>query len=258
MESILATTSASSFRTLGCMSSSPIDLYTFRLMRWSQTCSTLTQILLPQLLLRSSGTWIRSLTGDEDRGEELTKYLSLLHVWGGQLSILIYQRDSTLLCLTILSSVYKETLPVVLYIPHQVQFHLHRGFSDCIPAHPDSISILFPGHASLLPLLILFLFLFFYFSLSRDQHIFAHSCYFPISSAWFLSLGMESSCAFRKASLKFYQLSSVLLPLRTISLGILSSNSLRSLNSSSSNSGSWLHSLPGSHSLRSWTQPEHG
>jgi len=49
MEVSLATTSASSFRTLECMSSSSIDLYTFSLMRWSQTCSSLVEggVLLP-------------------------------------------------------------------------------------------------------------------------------------------------------------------------------------------------------------------
>jgi len=42
MESSLATTSASSFRTLGCMLSDSIDFYAFSLKRWSQTCSVLT------------------------------------------------------------------------------------------------------------------------------------------------------------------------------------------------------------------------
>ena len=35
MESILATTSASSFRTLGFLSHRPVDLYSFRLMKQS-------------------------------------------------------------------------------------------------------------------------------------------------------------------------------------------------------------------------------
>ena len=49
MESVLVSTSANSFRTMGCMSSSPIDLYTFSLMRWSQTYSALAlvRIFLP-------------------------------------------------------------------------------------------------------------------------------------------------------------------------------------------------------------------
>lgn len=51
MESSLASTSASSLRTLGCMSSDHIDLYTFSFMRWSWTSSFLTveRILLSQL-----------------------------------------------------------------------------------------------------------------------------------------------------------------------------------------------------------------
>ena len=39
MESSLATTIANSFRTLGCMSSGLIDIYTFSLLMSSQTCS---------------------------------------------------------------------------------------------------------------------------------------------------------------------------------------------------------------------------
>lgn len=52
------TTSARSFRALECMLSGPIGLYTFNLMRWSQSCSTLNVggILHPQPLLGSFGT----------------------------------------------------------------------------------------------------------------------------------------------------------------------------------------------------------
>lgn len=52
MESILATMSISSLRTLGCMSSSPMGLYTFSIMRQTQSCSALTmrEILPPSPL----------------------------------------------------------------------------------------------------------------------------------------------------------------------------------------------------------------
>lgn len=59
MESILAITSARSFRTIGCISSSPVELNTFSLMRWPWTSSALILggILLLWSPLGSSGTW---------------------------------------------------------------------------------------------------------------------------------------------------------------------------------------------------------
>jgi len=58
MVSGLATSPSTSLSTLRCMSSVPIGLFTFKLIRWSQTCSFLTVggILLPPLSLRGSGT----------------------------------------------------------------------------------------------------------------------------------------------------------------------------------------------------------
>ena len=58
VSSFIVSTMVFFFRTLRCMSSGPIDLYTFNLIRWSQTCSTLTLwgFLLPQLPVRSLGT----------------------------------------------------------------------------------------------------------------------------------------------------------------------------------------------------------
>jgi len=41
MGSVLATTSGSSLRTLGCISSGPIDFCMFRFLRWSQTWPSL-------------------------------------------------------------------------------------------------------------------------------------------------------------------------------------------------------------------------
>ena len=59
MESGLLATSVSSFSTLVCISSSLTDLFTFRLMGLSQTCSALTVrgTLLPQIQAGGSGTW---------------------------------------------------------------------------------------------------------------------------------------------------------------------------------------------------------
>ena len=58
MESGLTTISASSFRTLGCMSSSSIDVDIFSYVRQSCTCSSLTVwgILFPWSSPRGSGT----------------------------------------------------------------------------------------------------------------------------------------------------------------------------------------------------------
>ena len=55
MERSLATTSASSFRIMGYILSSPIDLYAFSLMRWTCSALILGGTLLPQPLLVSSG-----------------------------------------------------------------------------------------------------------------------------------------------------------------------------------------------------------
>ena len=70
---------------------------------------------------------------------------------------------------------------------YQLQFHLHLGFPDSIPAHLDSISRFFSGHPSPLP--PLFLFLFFFFFTQPDQQVLAQPCWFPASSVSFLILG---------------------------------------------------------------------
>ena len=81
MESGLVTTSASSFRTLECILSGSVDLYSVSLMRPFQTL-TVGGILLPPVLswrfrdMRGMG----SLAASEDQSKNLTEYHSLLHV----------------------------------------------------------------------------------------------------------------------------------------------------------------------------------
>ena len=74
MEGGSAAISASSFRTLGCMPSDSIDVYTFNLMRRSRTFSALTEgrDLLPQVSPRSLRDVrnTRTLAASEDQGKK--------------------------------------------------------------------------------------------------------------------------------------------------------------------------------------------
>jgi len=121
MESSSAITSDSSFRILECMSFVFIDLYTFNLVRQSQTCSALPVgwILLSHTPPGGSEmweAWKRSLTDSEDWGKGLAEYLSL-HIFWSDFSLLIYWRGYTLLCLSILTDVPVEPALVIFHIP---------------------------------------------------------------------------------------------------------------------------------------------
>jgi len=52
--------------------------------------------------------------------------------------------------MSLLHNVSKETLLVAFHIPCQIRFRLHLGFTESIPAHPNSTSIFFPGQPFLI------------------------------------------------------------------------------------------------------------
>ena len=90
MDSGLATSSASWLGTRGCTSSGRMDLCTCRFLRWSQTRSSpysgLCFILpVPAFAICDLGGVAGALAG-EDWGKKVTKYLSLLHIPGNQVS----------------------------------------------------------------------------------------------------------------------------------------------------------------------------
>lgn len=74
---------------------------------------------------------------------------------------------------------------LIFHIPRQVQFHLCFCFPDPISVWPDYMLLFFPGHTFLLPLPVHFLLIPQY-----DQQVHAQPYQFPVSSAWFLILGV--------------------------------------------------------------------
>ena len=115
-----------------------------------------------------------------------------------------------------------EALVIILWVPCQVKLHPHHGFPDPIPTQPGSVSILFcpcSHHlcSSFLP------------STFTSKSWLSNGVLFP-SLPDFLLLGIKSSCALWKPSLKMCQLCSTPLSLRAVSLGFLLVNSLKSWN----------------------------
>lgn len=177
--------------TCGMYGVQPINMYTSSLMRWFQTCFTFTLgvILLPRPLLGSLGTpgGVRSLTRKEDQGKNLVKNLSLLHIRRSKLSLFIYQRGYVLLCLSLLPSVISRNPCFLHPLPNSIPSVSCLSWSH--PCAPD-ISIFFPGHTSLLLLLILSL-----FSLSlTSRFLLSHASFLPPLPDFLLWV-MESSCA---------------------------------------------------------------
>jgi len=128
---------------------------------------------------------VGSLTDNQDWGQEFVKYLSLLHAWGGQLSLFIFQKGYSLPSQSLLPKLSKESLLVIFHFPCQIQFYMCLSFSlDSIPAHLVSISIFSPDHPSLLPLPVHFL-----PTLQFDHQVLAQPYGFPASSACFLNQG---------------------------------------------------------------------
>ena len=109
-----------------------------------------------------------------------------------------------------------KSLLTFFQIPPQAEFCLHLGFSDPILACPDSIPEFFPGHPSLflLPVSVL--------SLTSRFFVFL-----PLLLD-FLFRRFECSCAFRKVSLKYFQLCSIPMFLKRDFQGISSNSSFNS------------------------------
>lgn len=122
-----------------------------------------------------------------------------------------------------LTEVPIEALLVLFGTPSQVCFKLGLVFSDLISTQPSSFLLFF--HSSCFRCLCIFFLLFRLTSRSR----FSHASLLP-SFPDFLHLGMESSCTLKKASINICQLCSAPLPIRTISQGVLLTNSLKSWN----------------------------
>lgn len=128
MGSSLATTSASSFRTLGC---------TYRLVR-IQSHEMISNLLCfysgrdfaPTAPIQSFRDMrdIESLTASEDRGIGLVECPSLFHVYCCHFSLVIYQRGHAILGLSLLINVPVESL-VIFHILCHIQFHLHLRLS---------------------------------------------------------------------------------------------------------------------------------
>ena len=150
----MATTSAFFFRTLGCMSSSLIGLYTFSLMRWSWTFSyfTVGGILFPWPLLSDWGCdtcekpycqWrLRQRTHWVPQPVSVSPFIRRVTLSFGYLFWPRYLKNPFLLLFTSLS----EFSSIFTF-----------GFPDLISSHPDDILLFFPCYSSSLPLLILFL-----------------------------------------------------------------------------------------------------
>lgn len=141
-------------------------------------------------------------------------YLCLLLTCSYQYSSIVFHQGALSLIFSGLHVV--DALLVILYIPYQVQFQLHLD-----PPHPIStqsyfISILFPSYLSLFPCPCI---CFFPFSLTRSSQLCHTDLSFPLTS--FSLLGIASSCAPWKTSLKICQLCSALLPLREVLQGTL-------------------------------------
>lgn len=122
------------------------------------------------------------------------------------------------ICLSLLTNVLLESLLVIIHIPHQVQFDLCYCFCDPTSACMDSIPIFFSGHPIFLSTACTCL-------SYPSRSLLSHASFLP-PPLDFLCQGMESSCAFRKVSLKSCQLCSIPKSLRTAFQGIPSSNLL--------------------------------
>lgn len=169
-------------------------------------------------LLPQSSSWCPSTQGVwEERQTLKTVAKKLLPLPSPHLFLPVFQHCFSSGSTLIFSGLHVvDALLVILYIPYQVQFQLHLD-----PPHPIStqsyfISILFPGCLSLFPCPCI---CFFPFSLTRSSQLCHTDLSFPLTS--FSLLGIASSCAPWKTSLKICQLCSALLPLREVLQGTL-------------------------------------
>lgn len=72
--------------------------------------------------------YLGSLTANEESCNELVDYLSLLFACCWQFTLLIYKRETLSLAFFFLTNVHTESLPVIFYIPCQVQFICSLAF----------------------------------------------------------------------------------------------------------------------------------
>ena len=154
MESGLATTSASSLRTLGCIPSGPRDLWMFRFLRWSWTRSSLTL----ELCSCSSRLAVHPFKSCGNRGcqwRQRQKCCWLTQPPSRPFLPVCQSYSSggyAFFDLPLLADILVKAILIILPIPCQVQLQLHPGLPDTIPTQPVSVPVLFPGYLPLLPL----------------------------------------------------------------------------------------------------------
>lgn len=233
LESGSTTTSASSFKTLGCMTSGPTDLYIISLIRcpWTWYLLTVGGILLPQSpheglrserheksdcqwrhRQRSTENLLRSCWVLEPSPSPLLPFLPSYLSW-----------RYTLLHLSSLGNIPVEFLFLI--------FHILTGFNS-ICALPFLISSLCVQMAFLYSsqaTLLLFCLCISILSLSSTSKSLLSHVGFLSLLLDFLCWRIESSCALREVALKSCQLCSGPLFRRTVCQEISSNNSLHSL-----------------------------
>lgn len=150
MKNGLVTASAYSLRILGCISWSPINLWTFRFLRWLWIWSLLTvgSSLFLQLVSSLAPIWeawesdiknwdINLLSTSAFSSSVVTRFAALLMRQLGLLWVF---------WLTYLKKLIPELTLNFFCVPCKAQFHLCYGLLHPIPTQPYFISILVPDH----------------------------------------------------------------------------------------------------------------
>ena len=127
MESGLATPSASSLRTVGCISSGPTDLCMFRFLTWPQTSSSLTVgVALPPWSPSCGPSTLEGWeVASEDWGKKVVEHPSPLFVYWYEVTIHVHQGAYAFFNLPFLVDILVEALLVILCIPCQIQLILN-------------------------------------------------------------------------------------------------------------------------------------
>lgn len=217
METGPTTLSASFFRRLGCMSSGPIYLYTFRLMtRWAWACYTpiMRGILLPQ------GLWeVCFNQGHERHGKPEWKWRlrqrSYWSYWPQPFPHLLKPVFSPRLSEGAHSSLPVSSDHFICRIP---SCYLSYPSLSSISALVFLIPLLHPWIASLYSSQATHSYFHCPYTSLFSLSLISHDCFLPPfhDVLWWR---MENSCAFRKVSLKSCQLCSVSTSLQTVSRG---------------------------------------
>ena len=173
MESNLETTSASSFRLMGCMSSGHIDFCTFSIMRWSYTRRDFSSPA-PTQKFRDTRD-VRNMVSSEDWGKEPTKCMPALpfHLSEGVNSPLP-------------NSFYPVYLkkPYLLFFTSLTKFTFTCALTFLIPSLHVQTASLFSSQATHSCIYCQYFFFFFLSLTSRSllSHIFAEG--FKRVSSW--------------------------------------------------------------------------